>query len=867
MTNHSKKRKFLATSITATMVAAAVAPVAGFAAAPGPFPDVPATHNYAGAIADMANANVIEGLPNGNFDLGGHITRSQAAQMVAGLRSLQTGAQANTTNFADVKSNVWYTGAINSLVSEGIIAGISATTFAPNEKITRGQLAQLLVVAYDLQGENVDNVTLPFTDITGDEWYANPIKILYKHNLINGQTPTKFGPKDNMKRGDFAWLAANIDYAQGNKLPKPTPSAPSVESIEAINATQTEVKFTKAVDKASLFTTGSSGAFIGTATVTMSTLDGKPAGTYSGKLSSDGKTLTVTTQNPLSKRYDVVIDGLMTTEGDSVAKYEETITISADQTAPTIIGTEKLNASKVKVNFSEPMKAFTTVTFKYADNGAAIVNGAAAGQIAAAITAGASDVTFSIGANIDASREIIATFIGAEDQAGNLISPNPATVSFMKGAADGVAPTVGPITQTGAKSFSIKFSEEIQTPPTVTGTGLAPNTVMKDETDPTVYHYTLNTGMLPVVATTLSIGSFDDLSGENNPGTTKVVTFTQDTTAPQVTSSAVVKDATSKKEYLELTLDKNVDLIAASRIAGGTTNGSYIKNSVTTAIANGSLANAPITYKSLGNKKVVRFELKTLLGNTMDVKDAVYSLNLAISNIVSEANTPITSAGVTFTRGEDGVVANTNTNVLGAPVVSAVANDNSKVHVLFPAEVDGASAVDVSNYSIDGAVIESVTLQPVSGGTQLAILNLAANSNTFTGVRNSMVSGVKAINSSKTMLPFSSTLNLKENVVPTVTSAQLTDVDKVTLTFSESVTTAAVTTDFELLIGGSAVATKTVVTTDAQTKKSTIVFTIENPVSAANIATGLSLKALSGLNILDDVGNNLSVPATITITQ
>ncbi len=44
--------------------------------------------------------------------------------------------------------------------------------------------------------------------------------------------------------------------------------------------------------------------------------------------------------------------------GDKIDKYEATITFAADKTAPTILGTEKISATQVKVKFSEPMKAF-----------------------------------------------------------------------------------------------------------------------------------------------------------------------------------------------------------------------------------------------------------------------------------------------------------------------------------------------------------------------------------------------------------------------------------------------------------------------------------------------------------------------------
>ena len=98
---------------------------------------------------------------------------------------------------------------------------------------------------------------------------------------------------------------------------------------------------TKLVDPASLFTDGKSGAF--KATVTLTTLDTVASGSLTGTLSEDGKTLTVTSANPLSKRYDVVVDGVKTTDSKDVTKYAKMVTIAADKTAPTILGTEKVS--------------------------------------------------------------------------------------------------------------------------------------------------------------------------------------------------------------------------------------------------------------------------------------------------------------------------------------------------------------------------------------------------------------------------------------------------------------------------------------------------------------------------------------------
>ena len=115
---------------------------------------------------------------------------------------------------------------------------------------------------------------------------------------------------------------------------------------------------------------------------------------------------------------------------------------------------------------------------------------------------------------------------------------------------------------------------------------------------------------------------------------------------------------------------------------------------------------------------------------------------------------------------------------------------------------------------------------------------------------------------------FVNTVSLKENIAPTVTSAKLTDVNKITLTFSEKVNSTDVTTDFELLIGGATVAANDQVSTAAGTGITEVVLTLEKNVTAANIASGLSLKALSTtINVKDTAGNNLRVPADILVTQ
>ena len=223
---------------------------------------------------------------------------------------------------------------------------------------------------------------------------------------------------------------------------------------------------------------------------------------------------------------------------------------------------------------------------------------------------------------------------------------------------------------------------------------------------------------------------------------------------------------------------------------------------------------------------------------------------------------------VNFTRGQDSATVN-------AYVVTAIAvaqgTTPDDVDVTFTIQtgetLDGASALNLSNYSIAGATVSSITLLPASGSTQVARLKLVANSNTFTGVRNITVENVKVAGSTAVMTPKTvSNVSLLENIKPTVLSAVLTTPSQVTLTLSESVSAIAGITDFELLIGGVKVAANDQVTTLVGSG-TTVVFNLEAPVTAGDITNGLSFKALSTVNLKDAAGNNVSVPSNITITQ
>lgn len=752
-----------------------------------------------------------------------------------------------------------------------------APKYNPKGTTTRGQFASLLYKTSLVDIEEEADTEAPKLVYTGEKTlevaygaaFTAPVVTATDNadekvevtSVITNEAGERLTAIDTKMYGTYKITYSAVDAAGNNaedvvvtvKVAEPT--SLEVASVEGLSATQVQVKFNLPVDKTTLFNADGT---LKTGVVSMTSLDNVAPGNLTGTLSADGKTLTITTQNAVSKRYDVVVDNVKSYNGKNIVKYTGMVTLTEDKTAPTVIKTDRLTATKFKVTFSEPIKELGTVTYKLANG--TVVNGSATG-VTNDFTAGATEVTFTIGSDVAANQDVMASLVGTRDMAGNLIAPNPTNITFQKGDKDGVKPVVSTVTQTGAKSFAIKFSEELQAAPTVTVNGMTVSSVEKDTANSTVYNVTTTTVLDD--AKTVTISNMVDLSGEIGDVTTKVVTFVQDTNAPKVQSSAVVTDDTNMKQYLEITFDKNVDLGTTPTVNA---TGSFVKNFVTTTIGTTDLTATAVAYKNPANKKVIRVELDTFLGTTLDVEGAAYSLDLTFANVTSEFGVAAPTATVSFVRGTDGTQV--NTDVVGVDSIVQDSTDNNKVNVTFNKEVDGATASNVANYSISGAVVSSVTLKPVAGGKQVAVLNLQPGSNTFTGVRNISVQNVKAAGSTVAMDTYTtSNVILKENVAPTVASAQLVDTNKVELTFSEAVTTTAGTQDFELLIGGATVASKSVVTSPASAGQTKITFNLDSNVSTIDINQGLTLRSLNTLSVMDAAGNKLSASTPITIVQ
>ena len=116
--------------------------------------------------------------------------------------------------FDDVNDGDWFKGDVEEMFNYGFTTGTTATTYSPNESITRAQFAVMLARAFELQPTNETNT---LTDI-GDKWYASEAQALYDAGIIKGFNDGTFGGDKELTRQQAMTMLARMLEHVGVKI-------------------------------------------------------------------------------------------------------------------------------------------------------------------------------------------------------------------------------------------------------------------------------------------------------------------------------------------------------------------------------------------------------------------------------------------------------------------------------------------------------------------------------------------------------------------------------------------------------------------------------------------------------------------------
>ena len=115
--------------------------------------------------------------------------------------------------FTDVKSSHWYYDAVRICNENDIFAGTAEDIYSPSVKMTRAMLVKALA---NLDGYDEEyKGTTPFTDVKSNHWFASAVEWAYETKVTSGKTDTTFAPNENITREQLAAMLCRYAEYKG----------------------------------------------------------------------------------------------------------------------------------------------------------------------------------------------------------------------------------------------------------------------------------------------------------------------------------------------------------------------------------------------------------------------------------------------------------------------------------------------------------------------------------------------------------------------------------------------------------------------------------------------------------------------------
>ena len=212
----SKSTQKLSRATAATILAASTVAV-GLPMQTGAattFKDVKQGEYYTDAVYELVNKGVINGYTDGTFKPNRNITRGEAAKMLAMALKLNL-SNVQNNSFKDIKPTHMYYKHISALANAGIINGMPDGNFKPNEIVQRSAMAKMVSLGYKFS--LATQLTHPFKDVSKDHFANYYIQTLLNLDITKGTSAVAFSPNAPVTRGQLATFISRASKADAGK--------------------------------------------------------------------------------------------------------------------------------------------------------------------------------------------------------------------------------------------------------------------------------------------------------------------------------------------------------------------------------------------------------------------------------------------------------------------------------------------------------------------------------------------------------------------------------------------------------------------------------------------------------------------------
>ena len=151
-----------------------------------PFTDVAETDWFYDVVLQLAKDGIVNGMTETTFEPQGTLTRAEFATML--YRVSYAPVVTGESTYSDVKTGDWYYDAVVWATEAGVVNGMGDGTFAPNDNITRQEMATMLYRLAKAEKVEEDKLaSFPDAESVAD-WAKDAMNWAVSTEIVNGST-------------------------------------------------------------------------------------------------------------------------------------------------------------------------------------------------------------------------------------------------------------------------------------------------------------------------------------------------------------------------------------------------------------------------------------------------------------------------------------------------------------------------------------------------------------------------------------------------------------------------------------------------------------------------------------------------------
>lgn len=520
-------------------------------------------------------------------------------------------------------------------------------------------------------------------------------------------------------------------------------------------------------------------------------------GALTATLSSDGKVLTVKSENIFNGLYGVAVSGnIEAKDGTKLYPYFDNITLY-DTEKPHFTGfTTDESGLVVSLNFNEPIN-FTNLAI----SDASILSTTEKADITT-ISLLSNRLNYVVSEDkksllidmttvvpTDQNKVFSVKIFGIKDFAGNDPAQYPITAIFKSDTTPKAQARVTSILRTGYNMVQAKFSRPINFPGYIFLSNGDSIQGIVDSKDKTLVNYTLSShSALLTGLQEVGVAFYDsyNVSPQDTTATQQIkykVNFTVTRELPKLVKTELVEmnENNIQGYVLKLTYDKDVTASAISGSLPTRLNGS-----------NGDIdSNRILSYTALKDKN----EITLILSAEQIAQAGLYTVTLPQMFVYDDYMNASVETVVRFSR------TASSSSALPAPVsIKQSDTDSSTILVVFKNKVDLDTAQRATNYTIVGTTVISAEVTDNSESGATVQLKIAPNTISSSNIYPVYVNGVSGYHNTYTAMDqFSGIVYLRKNTEPKLMLVEYKYPLEIVLTFNEVVSGVG---KFQVLDGG-----------------------------------------------------------------